>query len=143
MAVLLYSWYFYAVAIPGLLLSLSTILRKWSSTAKGNRRFPGPQQFPLVGRVHDLPRMTLWLKFKEWADMYGSIYETSMMGLRFIVVTDESIAQELLIKKGNSFSGRTQIRALLDHRDGPVYVALQDRHGTSTRQHQPPCARCR
>ncbi|KAJ6788397.1 hypothetical protein PWT90_07792 [Aphanocladium album] len=66
--------------------------------------------------------------------MYGPIYETSMMGLRFVVVTDEAMAQELLIKKGNSFSGRTQIRALLDHRNSPVYVALQDRHESWKRQ---------
>lgn len=129
MALLLYSWYFYAVAIPSLLLSISTVLRKWGSTNKNTKRFPGPKQFPLVGRVHDLPRFSMWLKFKEWADAYGPIYETSMMGLRFIVVTDEGMAQELLIKKGNSFSGRTQIRALLDHRNSPVYVALQDRTG--------------
>lgn len=71
----------------------------------------------------------MWLKFKEWADKYGPIYETSMMGQRFIVIADEGIAQELLIKKGNHFAGRTQIRALLNHRAGPVYVALQDRNG--------------
>lgn len=71
----------------------------------------------------------MWLKFKEWADTYGPIYETSMMGQRFIVIADEAIANELFIKKGNSFSGRAQIRALLDHRAGPVYLALQDRHG--------------
>lgn len=129
MAILLYSWCFYAVAIPGLLLSLSTVLRRWGSAAKNTNRFPGPQQFPLVGRVHDLPKFSLWLKFKEWADTYGPIYETSMMGLRFVVITDEDMAQELMIKKGNSFSGRVQIRALLDHKTSPVYVALQDRNG--------------
>lgn len=130
MTLLLYSWYVYAVAIPGLILSLSTIPRKWSSSSKktGNR-FPGPRQFPIVGRVHDLPRFSMWLKFKEWADTYGPIYETSMMGQRFIMVADEGIAQELLIKKGNGFSGRTQIRALINHKEGPVYVALQDRNG--------------
>lgn len=83
----------------------------------------------------------MWLKFKEWADTYGPIYETSMMGLRFIVVTDESMAQELLIKKGNSFSGRTQIRALLDHRTSPVYVALQDRNGNQHPSYDVPCDR--
>ncbi|XWW92869.1 hypothetical protein V2A60_000796 [Cordyceps javanica] len=76
----------------------------------------------------------MWLKLKEWADEYGPIYETSMMGLRFIVVTDEGMAQELLIKRGNSFSGRTQIRALLDHKTSPVYVALQDRNESWKRQ---------
>lgn len=74
-----------------------------------------------------------WLKFKEWADQYGPIYETSMMGQKFIVISDEDMATDLMVKKGNSFSGRAQIRALIDHKKGPTYVALQDRNGTHTR----------
>lgn len=92
-------------------------------------RFPGPTQLPLIGRVHDLPITSAWLKLKEWGDIYGPIYQTSMMGQKFIVISDEDIAKDLLIKKGNSFSGRLQIRALIDHKLGPTYVALQDRNG--------------
>lgn len=134
MTLLLSGWYLYTLAIPGLVLSIATILRTWTSTKTPANRFPGPRQFPIVGRVHDLPKKTLWLKFKEWADTYGPIYETSMMGQRFIIVADESIAQDLLVKRGNSFAGRVQIRALLDHRTSPVYVALQDRNETWKQQ---------
>lgn len=91
--------------------------------------FPGPTQFPLIGRVHDLPRTSAWLKFKEWADKYGPIYQTSMMGQKFVIVSDEEIAKELLHKKADQLSGRAQIRALLDHKDDPTYFALQDRQG--------------
>lgn len=127
MALSMINWYICAVAIPGLILTILTI-HKWSSI-NGGPRFPGPRQFPFVGRVHDLPKYSMWLKFKEWTDTYGPIYETSMMGQRFIIIADEGIAQELLIKKSNSLAGRMQIRALLDHRASPVYLALQDRTG--------------
>ena len=92
-------------------------------------RFPGPKQYPVVGRVHDLPRFFMWKKFKEWADEFGPIYQTSMLGQKFVVISDEKIARELLVRKGNKFSGRPQIRALINHKAGPVYSALMDRHG--------------
>lgn len=121
--------YISALVIPGLILSNLRAFKIRSTKAPTAGRFPGPQQFPLIGRVHDLPKKTLWLKFKEWADIYGPIYQTSMMGQKFIVISDEDMAAELLVKKGNIFSGRAQIRALIDHKEGPTYFALQDRNG--------------
>ncbi|GJN75595.1 hypothetical protein PLICBS_009699 [Purpureocillium lilacinum] len=97
---------------------------------QGAARFPGPREFPIIGRVYDLPRTSSWLKFKAWTDEYGPVYETSMMGQRFIVVSDEGIATDLLVKMGNHFGGRPQIRALIDHKKGPTYSALQDRNET-------------
>ena len=73
----------------------------------------------------------MWLKFKEWADIHGPIYQTSAGGQTFVIISDEKIAEELLVKRGHIYSGRPQIRSLIKHKDGPVYVALQDRHGTS------------
>ncbi len=71
----------------------------------------------------------MWKKFKEWADIHGPIYRTSMLGQDFIIISDEKIAEELLVKRGNKYSGRPQIRALFDHKTGPGYVALMDRQG--------------
>ncbi|KAK5993541.1 Cytochrome P450 monooxygenase COX1-like protein [Cladobotryum mycophilum] len=116
--------------IPSLILSILNRLRSRSTKSLHPTEFPGPTQFPLIGRVHDLPKLSLWLKFKEWADIYGPIYQTSMMGQKFIIVSNEEIANDLLVKKGNHFAGRPQIRALIDHKLGPTYVALQDRHET-------------
>ncbi|KAJ2900066.1 cytochrome P450 [Zalerion maritima] len=91
-------------------------------------KFPGPKQYPIVGRVHDLPRFNMWRKLKEWADEFGPIYQTSMVGQKFIVISDENIARELLVRRGNKYAGRPQIRALINHKAGPVYSALMDRH---------------
>jgi len=137
MAVTSAALYLLLAVIPSLILT--TIYRSYrvSPLSKSNQwitkhgaaRFPGPRQFPIIGRVYDLPRTASWLKFKAWTDEYGPVYETSMMGQRFIVVSDEGIATDLLVKMGNHFGGRPQIRALIDHKKGPTYLALQDRNG--------------
>jgi hypothetical protein len=130
-------FYLGILLVPGLLFSsVRKVAHEWlsalsgSGSPKGGKpRFPGPKTFPVIGRVHDLPRFALWLKFKEWADIHGPIYETRMLDQKFIIISDEAIAQELLIKKGNDFAGRPQIRALINHKQGTVYSALMDRHG--------------
>ncbi|MBE3045397.1 cytochrome P450 [Candidatus Bathyarchaeota archaeon] len=119
--------------VPGLLFStlkrFTTPSVTTTKSAAKPAKFPGPKQYPIIGRIHDLPRFSLWLKFKEWADEFGPIYQTSMLGQKFVIISQEKIAQELLIKQGNNFAGRPQIRALIRHKEGMVYSALMDRHG--------------
>ncbi|KAK3689321.1 cytochrome P450 [Podospora appendiculata] len=119
------------LAIPSLLFSAVQQVLTWRKKTLGSEpRFPGPQQYPIVGRIHDLPRFSLWLKFKEWADEFGPIYQTRALTANFIIVSDEKIAEELLVKRGHIYSGRPQIRSLIKHKDGPAYSALMDRHDT-------------
>ncbi|KUJ21258.1 putative O-methylsterigmatocystin oxidoreductase [Mollisia scopiformis] len=56
----------------------------------------------------------MWLKFKEWADIYGPIYKTEMLGATFLVISDEKIAEELLVKRAKIYSDRPAIRSLFD-----------------------------
>jgi hypothetical protein len=111
--------------LGGLLVSSTYTVK----SREAKRAFPGPTQLPLIGRVHDLPRKSTWLKFHEWAKIYGPIYQTSMMGQKFVIISDEDIAKDLLLKKADQTSGRVQIRALLNHKEDPTYFALQDRQG--------------
>jgi hypothetical protein len=117
------------LAIPSLLFSAIRQIVSWRKSGGSKARFPGPQQYPIVGRVHDLPRFSLWLKFKEWADEHGPIYYTRALNQPFIIISDEKIAEELLVKRGHIYSGRPQIRSLIRHKEGPAYSALMDRHG--------------
>jgi len=83
--------------------------------AKYNPRgLPGPALVPWLGRVHDLPIQLMWLKFKEWADMYGPVYRTKMLGANFVVISDESIAEEMLVKRAKVYSDRPEIKSLFD-----------------------------
>lgn len=123
------------VLVPSLIFStLKGLLSRHGSFFGKSKvpeaKFPGPKQYPIVGRVHDLPRFAMWRKFKEWADIHGPIYQTSMMGQKFIIISDENIAIDLLVKRGNSYAGRPQIQALINHKTGYVYSALMDRHDT-------------
>ncbi|KAK1833503.1 cytochrome P450 1A1 [Podospora conica] len=115
------------LAIPGLLFSVVQQVLSWRKK-KDEPKFPGPKQYPVVGRIHDLPRFQLWLKFQEWAKEHGPIYETHMVENTFLIVSDEEIATELLVKRGHIYSGRPQIRSLIKHKEGPAYSALMDRH---------------
>jgi hypothetical protein len=117
------------LAIPSLLLSAVQQVLSWRKKLVTEPKFPGPKQYPFVGRIHDLPRFSLWLKFKEWADEHGPIYQTRAVENTFVVISDEKIAEELLVKRGHIYSGRPQIRSLFRHKEGPAYVALMDRHG--------------
>lgn len=95
------------------------------------RQFPGPYLLPYIGRIHDLPIQYMWLKFKERADIYGPIYKTKMLGATFLVVSDERIAEELLVKRAKTYSDRPQIRSLFDSKSthGPMeYLPLMGRN---------------
>lgn len=75
---------------------------------------PGPALVPWIGRIHDLPIDFMWLKFKEWADTYGPIYRTKMLGANFVVISDEAMAEEMLVKKAKVYSDRPEIKSLFD-----------------------------
>jgi hypothetical protein len=94
---------------------------------------PGPMQIPFLGRIHDLPINFMWLKFKEWADQHAvhGLYRTTMLGHNFIVVTDEKVAEDLLIRRGKINSDRPVIRSLFDSKssDGSMeYLPLMGRN---------------
>lgn len=75
---------------------------------------PGPTLLPYFGRIHDLPIEKMWLKFDEWAKIYGPIYRTEMLGTKFIIVTDEKIIEDLLVKRAKYNSDRPAVPSLFD-----------------------------
>jgi Cytochrome P450 len=96
---------------------------------------PGPKNYPFVGRVHDLPVQYMWLKFKEWADVYGPIYYTSMFGSEFVIISDEEVAEELLVKRAKYNSDRPMMRSVTDSKSsegGMEYLPLMGKNRTRT-----------
>jgi hypothetical protein len=106
----------YAIGVAVIGFIVYTVLDAASKySAKHNPRgLPGPALLPWIGRIHDLPIEFMWLKFKEWADIYGPIYRTKMLGDNFIIITDEKIAEEILIKRAKVYSDRPEIKSLFD-----------------------------
>ncbi|KAH0370806.1 cytochrome P450, partial [Aureobasidium melanogenum] len=81
---------------------------------EAEHQLPGPKLFPIIGRIHDMPIQKMWIKFKEFADIHGPIYYTEMLGTKFIIVSDEKIAEELLVKKAKYNSDRPAVPSLFD-----------------------------
>lgn len=112
----MHSFTLYAVVVAFIGFVLYAFLEAVSKyNAKYNPRgLPGPTLVPWLGRVHDLPIEFMWLKFKEWGDIYGPIYRTKMLGANFVIISDESIAEEMLVKKAKVYSDRPEIKSLFD-----------------------------
>lgn len=90
-------------------------------------RMPGPRLVPFIGRIHDLPIQYMWMKFAEWANTFGPIYYTEMLGTKFIIVSDEEIAEELLVKRAKNNSDRPMMRSVTDSKSsegGMEYLPL-------------------
>lgn len=123
------------VALLGFgLLSLFNALQRRNAWNKNRASEPpGPALVPWVGRVHDLPIEYMWLKFAEWAKTYGPLYRTQMLGDYFIVISDEKVAEDLLVKRGKIYGDRPQIRSLFDAKSthgSMEYLPLMGKNGT-------------
>ncbi|KAK8035663.1 hypothetical protein PG993_010658 [Apiospora rasikravindrae] len=97
---------------------------------------PGPTQIPWIGRIHDLPIELMWLKFKEWADAHAvnGFYRTTMLGANFVIVTDEKVAEDLLVRRARTNSDRPVIRSLFDNKSSMEYLPLMGRNKYWARQ---------
>jgi cytochrome P450 len=75
---------------------------------------PGPAQIPYFGRIHDLPLTYMWHKLKEWSDEHGPIYMTTMFGHKLLVLSDERIVEDLLVKRAKVYSDRPSMQSVID-----------------------------
>ncbi|KAI1105686.1 cytochrome P450 [Jackrogersella minutella] len=103
-------------------------------------KIPGPTLLPYIGRIHDLPIQFMWLKFKEWSDQYAGtngFFFTEMLGAKFLVVSDEKVAEELLVKRAKHNSDRPLVRSLFDSKSthgSMEYLPLMGRNQYWARQ---------
>ncbi|KAK3332859.1 cytochrome P450, partial [Cercophora scortea] len=129
------------IAVLGVVLAVIAVLHFVKAFRDMNdpNGIPGPTQIPCLGRIHDLPIEFMWLKFKEWADKHGSLgfYRTEMLGAKFIIITDEKVAEDLLIKRAKHNSDRPVIRSLFDSKSAHgsmEYLPLMGRNQYWARQ---------
>ncbi|KIV77051.1 hypothetical protein PV11_08887 [Exophiala sideris] len=67
---------------------------------------PGPRPLPFVGNKFDISPKHPWVQFQEWSKTYGPIY-TLWFGRRpTIIISDPTVAVELLEKRSNKYSSR-------------------------------------
>ncbi|KAJ2986407.1 hypothetical protein NUW58_g5044 [Xylaria curta] len=127
---------FVAVLFGIAIIRLYTLFRK----INGPEKVPGPTLIPYLGRIHDLPINFMWLKFYEWAKKYSGLngfYLTEILGTSILVVTDEAVAEELMVKRAKYNSDRPAIPSIFDSKstDGSMeYLPLMGKNQYWARQ---------
>ncbi|KAL5531037.1 hypothetical protein ACEPAG_3913 [Sanghuangporus baumii] len=70
---------------------------------------PGPTPLPLVGNLFQVPRRYPVKHFAKWKDLYGSFFHFRIFGRRFFMLSDLSVAQDLLEKRSSIYSSRPEL----------------------------------
>ncbi|KAJ6541415.1 cytochrome P450 [Mycena capillaripes] len=74
---------------------------------KKNRRLPpGPNGYPVIGNVFDMPPSQSWKTFAKWGERYGGIMSITLLGQPFIILNDPAVATEILDRRGNNYADR-------------------------------------
>lgn len=131
----LISWLAGCIAVVGVVVHFVSLYRSMNREDAP----PGPTQYPYLGRIHDLPIQYMWIKLKEWGDRYGGeygFYRTEMLGCKVLVITDEKVAEDLLVKRAKFNSDRPLIRSLFDNKGSFKYLPLMGK--TCVCPHFPP-----
>jgi len=90
---------------------------------------------PFLGNVHELPEKNSWMKFHEWAEEFGPIYQVNLAGTNHVWISRDKVAHELLSKRSGNYSDRPFIPALEhDNRDSGQYLPLMSKNEKWTRQ---------
>ena len=67
---------------------------------------PGPPTLPLIGNLHQMPKIGLHLQLTEWAKQYGGIYSLKLGPVTAIVLTDRRLVKDLIDRKSLIYSDR-------------------------------------
>lgn len=126
-----------ALAVVGAIFAIA----KYIETTKKNRlpagvkKLPGPKGLPVIGSVHEVPEKNSWMKFHEWGEQYGPIYQVNLAGQNHVWITRDKVAHDLLSKRSANYSDRPFIPALeQDNRTSGQYLPLMSKNEKWTRQ---------
>ncbi|KAL1306467.1 hypothetical protein AAFC00_005165 [Neodothiora populina] len=101
----------------------------------GVQALPGPKGYPILGSAPNVPDKNNFLKFHEWGENYGRIYQVNLAGQNHVWITRDSVAQDLLGKRAANYSERPHIPSLThDNRVSGHYLPLMSRNERWTRQ---------
>ncbi|PCH41344.1 cytochrome P450 [Wolfiporia cocos MD-104 SS10] len=67
---------------------------------------PGPEGWPLIGNVLDMPTSYEWQTFSAWSEKWGDIICVTIFGQPMVILNSPQHAFEILDKKGAIYSDR-------------------------------------
>lgn len=70
---------------------------------------PGPKGLPLLGHVLHMPKSHAYLLWQEWSNKYGPIILLNMLGTNIVVLHSAKAAQDLLARRGATYSDRPRL----------------------------------
>ncbi|RDL31026.1 Uncharacterized protein BP5553_09815 [Venustampulla echinocandica] len=100
---------FLCLALAGLVLQYVAGILSTRQRMQGAKLPPGPKGWPFLGNAPELASANIngiIGIFKKWGQEYGAITQFSAMGDKQVILTDEKIARELFVKRGNKYSDR-------------------------------------
>src|ERR1700761_8772674 len=59
-----------------------------------------------------MPREKAYIKFKEWADIYGPIFKLEVFGTTHVIISSQKIAEDLMAKRGAIYSDRGTLQMI-------------------------------
>jgi len=93
-----------------------------------------PAGLPLLGSISEVPENNSFLKFHQWAEQYGPIYQVNLAGTNHVWLSRDNVASDLLAKRSAIYSDRPHIPALeQDNRTSGQYLPLMSQNSRSTR----------
>ncbi|KAJ7656514.1 putative monooxygenase [Mycena polygramma] len=70
---------------------------------------PGPRRWPVIGCALEIPLTRQWLKFSQWADMYGDIVYLEALGKPFVILNSAKAAKALMDGRSSIYSDRPDL----------------------------------
>lgn len=70
---------------------------------------PGPEGYPVIGNIYEIPHGFAWLTYTEWKRNYGDIMSVKVFGRTTIILNSLKACMDLLDKRSYNYSDRPRM----------------------------------
>ena len=82
-----------------LLVFVCTVAVVWYWRRHRYKLPPGPWALPILGNALQFKPKSMHLQLQQWAEQYGSMYTINLLGDTIVVINDEDLIRDVLIKR--------------------------------------------